>query len=241
MPESSIYAADDALFDSPAALRLERVVAGLRGRARWLEVPHLEVRAGGCAHVEGEALGVHRLLMIARLLLPVREGRVYLFGQEARRGGLWQRARLRRRMALIGPEAQLAPMMSLTENIELPARLAGRLTRVAKGEVREMVFEFGLEAEAETLAAGASAPARRAAVLARAVMARPALILGDAPFAGVAERAQRAIHAALGALREGGAGMVFSGLSQAECEQLRASRHRIIDGVLRPADADAVA
>lgn len=237
MSQTSLSAADDALFDWPAALRFEQLVVGLRGRQRWLEVPYLEVRAGACAHLEGEALGVHRLLLVARLLLPVREGRMVLYGQEARRGGLGARARLRRRMALIGTDAQLAPMLSLTANIEMPARLAGRLDRTLREEVREMLFEFGLEAEAEIPAAAASASARKAAVLARAIVARPALLLGDAPFAGISERAHFAMHSALGALREGGAGMILSGLSLAECERLHASRHVITDGLLRPVGA----
>ncbi len=239
MSQSSLSAADDALFDWPAALRCEQLVVGLRGRVRWLEIPYLEVRAGGCAHLEGEALSVHRLMLVMRLLLPVREGRMYLYGHEARRGGLGARARLRRRMALIGSDAQLAPMLSLTANIELPARLSGRLDRTVREEVREMLFEFGLEAEAELPAAGASAASRKAAVLARAVVARPALLLGDAPFAGITHRAQRAMQSALGALREGGAGMVFSGLNQAECQQLHASRHLIADGLLKPPGAEA--
>lgn len=239
MTESPIYAGEDALFDWPAALRLEHAILGRRGRAHDLEIPHLEVRAGACAHLHGEARGVHLVLRIVRLLEPVREGRVLLFGQEMRRSSLAARARMRRRMAVIGADAQLAPMLSLSANIELPARLAGRLSKAAREDVREMIYEFGLEDEAHSLAAAASGPARRACVLARAILARPALIVGDTPFAGISERAQIAAHAALNALREGGASMVFSGLTEAESTQLRASRHGVQDGVLRPADAEA--
>ncbi len=239
MTESAIYAGEDALFDWPAPLCLENVLVGRRGRAQELEIPHLEVRAGACAHLQGEARGVHLLARVVRLLVPVRAGRVLLFGQDVRRASLAARARVRRRMAVIGADAQLAPMLSLSANIELPARLAGRLNKVAREDVREMVYEFGLEGEAQTLAAAASGPARRACVLARAILARPALLVGDTPFAGISERAQIAAYAALNALREGGASMVFSGLTEAESTQLRANRHGVQDGVLRPFDAGA--
>jgi len=225
---------DDALFDREPVVEAERLVLGRAGEP-LLEAPHFALREGGCAVLEGDAGGVHAFLDAVRLLRPARSGSLRLFGRDARKAGLRARARLRGRIAFAGPSAALAPGLSLLENIALPLRLAGVTPRAYRDAVEELILDLALTAEAKTLAARASPPARRAAALARAIAARPALLIADNPLAGLAAGLETRALAVLGALQAERTALLFAGLPEAAAEALHASRHAISGGTLRAA------
>lgn len=228
---------DDALFDRPAAIQAERLTLG-RPRQPILVAASFVLREGSCAVLEGESLGVQAFLDAARLALPVREGSLRVLGEEARTLRMSARARLRARMAYTGPSASLAPGLTLAANIALPLRLAGVTPRAYREEMEALIEDLGLGGEAQRPAAEASPPARRAAILARCVAARPALVIGESPFAGLREPLRERATALFAAMRREGAALLLSGVSSREATALNANRHSVSGATLRVLEAE---
>ena len=227
---------DDALLDREPVFELEQAVFAQRGEAQTLEVPSLSLRGGAAIALTGEPVGVEALLRAGFLLLPPRTGRCRVLGEDIRRLGLGGRARLRRRIASVGAGAALDPALTLAENLGLRLRLAGAPPRAYRSEVERVIEDFELGPEAGRAAAGASFAARRAVVLGRALLAQPALLIGETPFDGlkpaVRERALRQCNA----LRLAGTGCLFAGLRPEEAHLLEAPVYEAGEGgLLRPA------
>lgn len=225
---------EDALFDREPVVETEHLVIGKPGEAA-VEAPNFILREGACALLEGESAGMHAFLEAVRLMRPVRSGTLRLLGRDARRASLAARAKMRARVALAGPSATLAPGLSLLDNIALPLRLAGVAAVAYRDTVEELILDFELAAEAKTLAALASPPARRAAIMARAIAARPSLLIAESPFAGLSSALQRRSVAVLAALKSDRTALLLVDVPPAAAEALQASRHEIQQGVLRSA------
>lgn len=227
---------DDALLDREPVLELEQAVFGRRGEAPVLEAPNLSLRSGAAVTLRGEPLGVEALLRAGFLLQPPRAGRARVLGEDIRKLGLVGRARLRRRIAYIGPGAALHPAMTLAENLALRLRLAGLSPRAYRIEVERVIVDFELGLEAGRAAAEASLAARRAVVLGRALLDQPALLVGESPFDGLKPSVRERAMIRCNAARLAGAGCLFAGISADEAGLLQAAAYEVGQGsVLRAA------
>lgn len=123
---------------------------------------------------------------------------------------------LRRRIGLIPQEPGLLPHLSLFENVALPLRIDRRPEARIRQEVSEMLDWLGLADRAALPPPRLDAAARQGASIARAVVARPALLLADEPTRAL-EAAQAArLLGLFGALHRLGTTLVIASRSEAE-------------------------
>lgn len=133
-----------------------------------------------------------RLLYVA--LRPTR-GAVRLFDQDVSRLVRKRRPPFRRRIGVVSQEFGLISHLTAAENVALPLRIA----RASAGEIRDHVTELlrwvGLGRELDELPAALSDGQKQRVAVARAVIARPDLLLADEPTGNVDETvAMRLIH-----------------------------------------------
>jgi ABC-type lipoprotein export system ATPase subunit len=149
------------------------------------------------------------LHLLAGLELP-SEGEVVVAGTALRGLDRAARAAFRRdRVALVGQEPGLVPTLTARENVELGLALRGVAPADASARAAEALASVGLTGRAEGRVDVLSAGERERVAVARAVAARPALLLADEPTARLDEANGLAVSALLARLaRETGAAVV---------------------------------
>src|SRR6266536_3268968 len=171
----------------------------------------LQVAAGEWISIMGPSgCGKSTLLyLLGGLDVPYR-GSVHVAGRDVSGGSESQRAGLRR--ALVGyvfQAANLVPDLSVAENVELPAELAGAGRRVARRRARELLEELGL---GETLGAAPgelSGGEQQRVALARALVNRPLLLLADEPTGALDTDSARTVLGLLRRMHHGGQTIVL--------------------------------
>ena len=139
--------------------------------------------------------GKTSLLRLLYLAIRPTRGTVRLFDRDVSRLVRKRRPALRRRIGVVSQEFGLISHLTAAENVALPLRIA----RASAGEIREHVTELlrwvGLGRELDELPAALSDGQKQRVAVARAVIARPDLLLADEPTGNVDETvAMRLIH-----------------------------------------------
>ncbi len=149
------------------------------------------------------------LHLLAGLELP-GGGSVAVDGAEVSSLDRSARAVFRRdRVALVGQEPGLVPFLTARENVELGLTLRGVESVEAESRSREALAAVGLAGRAEARVDHLSSGERERVAVARAVAARPALLLADEPTARLDQANGTAVAALLSSLaRETGAAVV---------------------------------
>ena len=237
---------DIDLFERGILVRLHGVDAGYDATDILLGI-EFEARAGEVALVTGPtAAGKTSLLHLLRLALPPRAGRAVILGSDVAKLPAKDRAKLKRRIGYVSEIPSFVEHWTAFENIALPLRLAGKKPRDFVQDVRELVDFVGLGPAADTLAGQLSGAERRRAAIARALAAKPDLILVDDPTAGMAPDAGRRIVRLLAEMRRVGAGVVIASQDEslaecAPCEHWRLELGRLTHvGQTEHYDAGAV-
>ena len=149
-----------------------------------VEVLHdvsIEVRAGEFVSVVGPSgSGKSTLLYCLAGLEPVSGGSVRLVGTDIGSLNRSQIARLRRdQVGFVFQSYNLLPSLSVRENVEVQARLAGR--RVPRAEIDASLQSVGLESFANARPASLSGGQQQRTAIARALVARPRVLFADEP------------------------------------------------------------
>ena len=84
-------------------------------------------------------------------------------------------------------DATLLPWADATENVFLPLRIAGRSRSESQAEIHQLLANLGLAGFEQTKPSGLSGGMRMRVAIARAMIARPRLLLMDEPFAALDE------------------------------------------------------
>jgi len=213
-------------------VRLEQIGKRFAGGPPVLAEVSLVLETGGFCVVSGGAdAGKTTLVNIIALAEPASAGRLMLFDRDPSRLDRNGRAALRRRIGLIFQDLRLVDRLSVQDNVALPLRLAGADERRVEADVGELLAWMGLAACAERPAAALSGSERRLVALARAIVARPQLLLTDEPAAGLDANAAQQMLRVLGQVNRLGTTVLIATGGALEV-QMPHRRYRLDDGRL---------
>ncbi len=149
----------------------------------------------------GKTTAVH---LWATLLRPSR-GSARVLGHDVVRDGL----AVRRRIGLVFQEPTLDRDLSVLENLQFAARLWDLPGRVAGPRIAAVLEQFDLAERRDVPIRTLSGGQRRAADIARGLLAEPRLLFLDEPTAGLDPGARRSLWDAIHRLRTGRGVTVF--------------------------------
>ena len=129
--------------------------------------------------------GKTSLLRMLFLSLRPTRGLVTMFDQDAATLSKDGRATLRRRIGLVFQDFRLLDHMTTYENVALPLRVIGKDEAEYRPEVVELLQWVGLGDRMGALPPILSGGEKQRAAIARAVIARPQLLLADEPTGNV--------------------------------------------------------
>ncbi len=120
------------------------------------------------------------LKIISLAELPSR-GRLTLFGADTAALDRTAQAALRRRVGMVFQDAWLIDELSARDNVALPLRIAGAAEHQIRDNVAELLAWVGLADRADSPVATLSGGERQLVAIARAIVARPELLIADEP------------------------------------------------------------
>jgi putative ABC transport system ATP-binding protein len=172
--------ADDALLRTSGLVKVYRAdgvaVQALRG-------VDFELAAGEFVAVMGPSgSGKSTLLHVLGGLEPATSGEIWLRGQRVDRLSTAGWAVLRRRhVGFVFQFFNLLSNMTVADNVELPALLAGATPRQARTRREELLAELGIADKAGMAPSRLSGGEQQRVALARALANEPSLLLADEP------------------------------------------------------------
>jgi cell division transport system ATP-binding protein len=141
--------------------------------------------------------GAGKTTLLRLILLAIRptRGLIRLFGTEVQGIAGPSLTELRRRMGVVFQDFRLLDHLTTYENVALPLRVQGREEAGYRAEVVELLQWVGLGHQMHMLPPTLSGGEKQRAAIARALIARPELILADEPTGNVdPPLARRLLH-----------------------------------------------
>ena len=129
--------------------------------------------------------GKTTLLRLLNMSLRPTRGLLYLFGRNIAKNTTGQRADLRRRIGIVFQDFRLLDHLTTWENVALPLRVMGRHQSDYQEDVTELLKWVGLGDRMHAFPAVLSGGEKQRAAIARAVIAKPELLLADEPTGNV--------------------------------------------------------
>jgi lipopolysaccharide export system ATP-binding protein len=145
--------------------------------------------------------------MVVGLLRPTA-GTVHLDGRDITAMPVHRRAR--HGLAYLAQAPSIFRGLTVRENLLTALELAGRPRGERDDEARRLIAETGLEAVADQRGATLSGGERRRAEIARALCARPSVLILDEPFAAIDPRMAAELADQVAALRTRGVGLLLT-------------------------------
>jgi ABC-type lipoprotein export system ATPase subunit len=196
-----------------------------------LDAVDLELAEGELVSLVGRSgSGKSTLLHLAGGLDVADSGRVLFAGRDVGALSIGDRARMRRReIGFVFQFFHLIPTLTVLENVELPLILDGAR---ADGRGRAVLHRVGLGHRADHLPSELSGGEMQRAAVARALVARPRLILADEPTGNLdSANGAEVLRLLREEVREDGATLLM--VTHDEEAAARADRvHRLADGHL---------
>jgi cell division transport system ATP-binding protein len=198
------------LFERGVSVRLSNVDAGY-GASTVLMGLDFEARAGEVNFITGPAAaGKTTFSHLLRLALTPRSGRSVILGLDVGRARSRDIADVKRRIGYVAENPVFIEQWSTFDNVAMPLRMLGQKPRDYDHDVRELVDFVGLGGASELPVEKLSGAERRRAAIARALAAKPDLILADDPTAGMSPADGRRIVRLLAEMRRVGASVVIA-------------------------------
>ncbi len=155
------------------------------------------------AIIGASGAGKSTLLHLLGALDGPSHGSVYLEGRSVGSLAPAEKARLRNeRVGFVFQFHHLLRDFTAVENVMMPLVIAGVAGPEAKGRATEVLTELGLGHRLTHYPAQLSGGEQQRAAVARAVVARPAVVLADEPSGNLDPANARVLHEVLAALRE---------------------------------------
>jgi cell division transport system ATP-binding protein len=177
--------------------------------------------------------GKTTLLRLLFLALRPSQGRIRMFGEDVTRVGRSALPPLRRRVGVVFQEFRLLDHLTTFENVALPLRVQGQQPAAYSRDVMDLLDWVGLKKQAHVYPAVMSGGEKQRAAIARAVIAKPELLLADEPTGNVDPvLARRLIHL-FAELNRLGTTVLLATHDQGLFKQVRAPVLHLQDGTLR--------
>jgi cell division transport system ATP-binding protein len=147
-----------------------------------------DIPEGGFRWLTGPSgAGKTSVLKLMYLAEHPSQGRIELLGTNAARVSRREAAMLRRRIGVVYQDFRLLGHLSAYDNVALPMRLARKSEDQVRADVTELMRWVGLSAKLDSRPAELSGGEQQRIAIARAVVARPKLLLADEPTGNLDE------------------------------------------------------
>lgn len=145
-----------------------------------------ELKAGDFRFLTGPSgAGKTSLLRLMFLALRPTRGLISLLEQDVALVGRRDLPALRRRIGVVFQEFRLLDHLTTYDNVALPLRVAGQRDDSYRADVMELLSWVGLSDQANAYPPVLSGGEKQRAAIARAVIAKPELLLADEPTGNV--------------------------------------------------------
>ena len=218
-------------------IRLERVGlqygSGPRQGPEVLRDISFTIEEGGFRWLQGPSgAGKSSLMRLMHLAIRPRSGKLCVLGTDIGRAPRDALPPLRRRIGMVFQDFRLLDHMTTYENVALPLRVMGRPEDSYRDEVIELLKWVDLGERMWALPPVLSGGEKQRAAIARAVIARPQLLLADEPTGNVdPSLAQRLLRLFI-ELNKSGTSVVIATHDIALMDQYDARRLVLHDGRL---------
>ncbi len=183
--------------------------------------------------------GKSSLLRVMYLALRPARGLVSLFGRDVCSLSRREIAEMRRRIGVVFQDFRLLDHLSALDNVALPLRIAGMREAEVQQNARELLAWVGLgdhlAARPPTLSGGQ----QQRIAIARAVIARPRLLLADEPTGNVDDGIGLRLMYLFEELNRLGTTVVIATHNESLAAQFRHPQLRIENNVLTAVDVTA--
>jgi cell division transport system ATP-binding protein len=177
--------------------------------------------------------GKTTLLKLMLLSLKPTRGLISLFGEDATTLDKDAITALRRRIGVVFQDFRLLDHLTTYENVALPLRVLGRDDSSYRGEVVELLRWVGLGERMHVLPPVLSGGEKQRAAIARALIARPELLLADEPTGNVDPTLARRLLRLFVELNKSGTSIVIATHDLALMDQFEDARRLVLgDGRL---------
>ncbi len=192
---------------------------------------NLEIREGEYVAVMGPSgCGKSTLLNIFGMLDKPTAGKYFFIGEEVSKYSERQRARLRKEnIGFVFQSFNLIDELTVYENVELPLLYLGYSSSERKKRVNEVLEQMQLVPRKNHFPQQLSGGQQQRVAVARAVIARPKLILADEPTGNLDSTHGEEVMRLLGELHESGTTIVMVTHSPSYAEYSHRAIH-LFDG-----------
>jgi len=201
-PDKSVSGTDVVL----AARGIEKSYKVPGGRLEILRGLDLDVTRGTILAILGASgAGKSTLLNILGTLDHADAGTLTIRGWQVDRRKEAELARFRARsLGFVFQFHHLLPEFSAEENVMMPLLIAGERAPIARERARAAIDQVGLVARAEHRPSELSGGEAQRVAVARALVARPELVLADEPSGNLDHRSATALHELIASLARDG-------------------------------------
>src|ERR1700742_2642900 len=191
------------------------------------------LEAGSFTFLTGlSGAGKTTLLKLINMTEPPSRGLVTLFGHDLSVTGRSDFPALRRRIGVVFQDFRLLSHLSAFDNVALPLRLAGRKENEYVQDVEELLSWVGLGDRMRAKPAPLSGGEQQRIAIARAVVARPDLLIADEPTGNVDPEMGARLIRLIAELNRLGTTVLIATHDRALIEATRAREMRLVEGRL---------
>ncbi len=212
-------------------IRFENVGLSYDAEREVLRDVSFELQSGSFYFLTGPSgAGKTSLLRLMFLSLAPTRGGISLFDEDVSRLRSAQRARLRRRIGIVFQDFRLLDHLSTWQNVALPLRVMGKREADYEEDVTDLLNWVGLGDRMHAAPSALSGGEKQRAAIARAVIAKPELLLADEPTGNVDQQMARRLLRLFVELNRLGTSVVIATHDHQLMRQSKAPRIELHEG-----------